>query len=255
MSHEWREHWITRVAETLPKQGNQLQQTFGNSPSNTNGSNTDGNSPDQCSQCCWYPPPHRLHYSVPPGQWPREKNQGHSENHPSSSGSHTPDSAPGKISRISWTFPEHADWTTRLITYCKDNNDFCLKIFSDSTKDVNQQGQLWRQLTVSHDQAYQTLARAVFEHDCDPELRQAITTHPTLFVEPIKQRFNRYIHTLFFMIWTAMFQLISQFRLRTQYKKINTELGTSGAGIDIEELRANPDRANLLGKYFIRLRC
>ena len=73
MSHEWWEHRITRVAETLPKQGNQLQQTFGNSPSNTNGSNTDGNSPDQCSQCCWHPPPHCLHYSVPPGQWPREK--------------------------------------------------------------------------------------------------------------------------------------------------------------------------------------
>ena len=46
-----------------------------------------------------------------------------------------------------------------------------------------------------------------------------------------------------------MLQLISQFRLCTQYKKINMELGTSGAGIDIEELRANSDHANLLGKY------
>jgi len=46
-----------------------------------------------------------------------------------------------------------------------------------------------------------------------------------------------------------MYKLISCFRLRTQYKKINAQLGASGAGIDIEELRADPDRANLLGKH------
>ena len=128
------------------------------------------------------------------------KNQGCSENHPSSSGSHTPDLAPGKISCISWTFSEHVDQTTCLITYCKDNNDFCLKIFSNSTEDANQQGRSRHQLTISRDQAYQTLVRAVFEHDRDPELKQAVTTHPTLFVATIKQRFNMYIHTLFFMI-------------------------------------------------------
>ena len=46
-----------------------------------------------------------------------------------------------------------------------------------------------------------------------------------------------------------MLQLISHFRLHTQYKKINSQLGASGVGIDIEELRADPDRANLLGKH------
>ena len=46
-----------------------------------------------------------------------------------------------------------------------------------------------------------------------------------------------------------MLQLISHFRLRTQYKKINSQLGTSGVGINIEELRADPNCANLLGKH------
>ncbi|KIM50589.1 hypothetical protein SCLCIDRAFT_145094, partial [Scleroderma citrinum Foug A] len=130
-----------------------------------------------------------------------------------------------KISRISWSFPEHADWTTCLITYCKDNNDFRLKLFSDSTEEANQQGRTQRQLGTSRDNAYQTLACAVFEHDRDPELKQAAVSHPTLLVGPIKRRFNM---------------------LRTQYKKINLQLGASGVGIDIEELRADPNRANLL---------
>ncbi|KIM59779.1 hypothetical protein SCLCIDRAFT_125438, partial [Scleroderma citrinum Foug A] len=45
-----------------------------------------------------------------------------------------------------------------------------------------------------------------------------------------------------------MLQLISHFRLCTQYKKINLRLGASGAGIDIEELRADPNCANLLAR-------
>ncbi|KIM66823.1 hypothetical protein SCLCIDRAFT_52758, partial [Scleroderma citrinum Foug A] len=104
--------------------------------------------------------------------------------------------------------------TTRLITYCKDNNDFHLKLFSDSTEEVNQQGRTRRQLGTSHNNAYQTLTRAVFEHDCDPELKQAA------------------VH----------------FRLHTQYKKINSQLGASGVGIDIEELRADPNHAHLLAR-------
>ncbi|KIM58471.1 hypothetical protein SCLCIDRAFT_28017 [Scleroderma citrinum Foug A] len=43
-----------------------------------------------------------------------------------------------------------------------------------------------------------------------------------------------------------MLQLISHFRLRTHYNKINAQLGASGAGIDIEDLRADPNHANLL---------
>ena len=115
------------------------------------------------------------------------KNKGRAENSPSSSGNHTPDSVPTKISHISWSFPEHADWTTRLITYCKDNNDFRLKLFSDSTEEANQQGRTRRQLGTSRDNAYQTLTHVVFEHDRDPELKQAAVSHPTLFVGPIKR--------------------------------------------------------------------
>ena len=114
------------------------------------------------------------------------KNKGCAENSPSLSGNHTPDSVPTKISHISWSFPEHADRTTRLITYCKDNNDFRLKLFLDSTEEANQQGWTRHQLGTSHDNAYQTLMRVVFEHDCDPELKQAAVSHPTLFVGPIK---------------------------------------------------------------------
>ena len=55
------------------------------------------------------------------------------------------------------------------------------------------------------------------------------------------------------MIWTVVLQLISQFRLCTQYKTFNMELGTLGVGINIEELRANPDHANPLSKYFFFL--
>ena len=126
------------------------------------------------------------------------KNKGRAENSPSSSGNQTPDSVPTKISHISWSFPEHADRTTRLITYCKDNNDFRLKLFSDSTEEANQQGRTRHQLGTSCDNAYQTLARAVFEHDRDPDFKQAAVSHPTLFVGPIKRRFNMYVEHFIF---------------------------------------------------------
>ncbi|KIM66840.1 hypothetical protein SCLCIDRAFT_48456, partial [Scleroderma citrinum Foug A] len=120
--------------------------------------------------------------------------------------------------------------TTRLITYCKDHNDFHLKLFLDSTEEATQQGWPRRQLTTSRDHAYQTLACAVFEHDSDPELKQAVVAHPTLFVAPMKRRFNT---------------------LCTHYNKINAQLGASGVGIDIEDLRADPNRANLLARLTV----
>jgi len=130
------------------------------------------------------------------------KNRGGGEN-PSTSGkcSQATDSAPAKISRISWSYPEYAARTTRLITYCKDHDDFRVKLFSDSTEEASQQGRPQLQLATSKDHSYQTLVRAIFEHDSDPELKQAVLTHPTLFVAPIKQRFNTYVFsTLYFMI-------------------------------------------------------
>ncbi|KIM53937.1 hypothetical protein SCLCIDRAFT_137821 [Scleroderma citrinum Foug A] len=48
-----------------------------------------------------------------------------------------------------------------------------------------------------------------------------------------------------------MLQLISHFRLRTHYNKINAQLGALGAGIDIEDLRTNPNCANLLARLTV----
>ena len=132
----------------------------------------------------------------PPWTMAKGKIRDMQTNYPSPSGSYTTDLAPGEISCISWMFPEHAEQTTRLITYCKNNNDFHLKIFSGSTEDANQQGQPWRQLATTCNQAYQILVHAVFEHNHDPELRQAVTTHLTLFVASIKWQFNMYIQHL-----------------------------------------------------------
>ena len=129
------------------------------------------------------------------------KNQGSAKNPPSTSGNRTQatDLAPAKISRISWSYPEHAARTTRLITYCKDHNDFHLKLFLDSTEEATQQGWPRRQLTTSRDHTYQTLACAVFEHDSDPELKQVVVAHLTLFVAPMKRRFNTYVqHFVFY---------------------------------------------------------
>ena len=48
---------------------------------------------------------------------------------------------------------------------------------------------------------------------------------------------------------------LQQISLKKKYREINTELGQTGAGLTIEEIRQRPDKSNLLGMSILEYLC
>ncbi|KAI6014335.1 hypothetical protein EDC04DRAFT_2530553, partial [Pisolithus marmoratus] len=66
---------------------------------------------------------------------------------------------------------------------------------------------------------HQQVANAVFLLDHDPHIRQLYAMYPAFFIKPIKNHFAL---------------------LHKKYNKANKALGSTGAGLTTEELKANP---------------
>ncbi|KAI5990737.1 hypothetical protein EDD15DRAFT_2369447 [Pisolithus albus] len=77
---------------------------------------------------------------------------------------------------------------------------------------------------------FQQVADAVFTHDHDPRIRQLYAQYLSVFVKPIKSRFQ------------------FCFRLHKKYNDANKTLGSTGAGLTAIELRERLDMKGLLDK-------
>ena len=63
---------------------------------------------------------------------------------------------------IQWEGKDYAYHTNLLITFCKDNLDFQLKLFSNSTQDAIEQGRTHKQMSANRDSYYQCIAQHMF---------------------------------------------------------------------------------------------
>ena len=93
--------------------------------------------------------------------------------------------------RIQWEGKDYAYRTNLLIAFCKDNPDFRLKLFSDSTQDAIEQGRTRKQMSANRDSYYQRIAQHVFTNDRDSVVQNAYQTDPLPFVKTIKGRFAK----------------------------------------------------------------
>ncbi|KAI6103977.1 hypothetical protein EV401DRAFT_1816297, partial [Pisolithus croceorrhizus] len=117
--------------------------------------------------------------------------------------------------------------TARLISWCKTYPDSRIKLFSDSHQEAVNEGRRRQQMSAQKEVYFQQVADAVFTHDHDPHIRQLYAQYPSVFVKPIKSRFQS---------------------LRKKYNDANKTLGTTGTGLTAMELRENPEMKRLLGE-------
>ena len=118
----------------------------------------------------------------------RASSQG--QNLPASSSTSTGNAPPlPKLPSIQWDKKNYHPRTAHLIKWCKINEDACLRIFSDSSRDAKQEGHPHQQLTTQKNTYLQQLATAIFENDEDPIIREHFHANPLQFVKPVQSRF------------------------------------------------------------------
>ncbi|KAG1857809.1 hypothetical protein F4604DRAFT_1541599, partial [Suillus subluteus] len=115
--------------------------------------------------------------------------------------------------------------TEHLLAWCKENEDTCIKLFSDSAKDAKEQGRKKKQSNTSRDVVYSQVAQAVFSNDEDLEVQRLFKEDPKAFIKPVSTRFGI---------------------LRRKYNAFNKDLKQSGAGKTYAELQEDPKMKSLI---------
>ena len=128
---------------------------------------------------------------------------------------------------IQWEGKDYAYCTNLLISFCKDNLDFWLKLFSNSTQDAIKQGRTHKQMSANRDSYYQHITQHVFTNDWDSVVQDAYQTDPLPFVKTIKGQFAKWVSLISLnWEWYHVPHLISTFRLKTKYNMFNKGLGS-----------------------------
>ncbi|KIK22917.1 hypothetical protein PISMIDRAFT_85353, partial [Pisolithus microcarpus 441] len=122
-----------------------------------------------------------------------------------------------------------------LLTWCNTYPDTWIKLFSDSHQEGVNKGWQHQQMSMQQEVYFQQVADAVFSHDHDQHIRQLYTQYPSLFIKPIKSCFQSY--------------LTSHFSLCKKYNEANKTLGSTGAGLTIEELKDKPEMNKILVNF------
>ncbi|KAG1826512.1 hypothetical protein EV424DRAFT_1319709, partial [Suillus variegatus] len=136
-----------------------------------------------------------------------------------------------KIPAIYWE-KRYSARTSRLIEWCKANDEARIKLFSDSAKDAKEEGRPRQQMSTQKKNHIQQLAAAIFTNDEDPTIRALYEEHPLSFIKPVESQF---------------------FRLRKKYNAVNKGLGQTGAGVkSVEELDADPCTKNLVAQLLLQ---
>ncbi|KAG1730460.1 hypothetical protein EDB19DRAFT_2011364 [Suillus lakei] len=117
------------------------------------------------------------------------------------------------------------------MSYQQENEDACIKLFSDSAKDAKEQGQKKKQSGTSRDIFYSQVAQAVFSNDKDLEVQRLFKEDPKAFIKPVSTHFGT----------------------QRKYNEFNKELKQSGAGKTYAELQEDPKMKSLIdaGQDFV----
>lgn len=97
-----------------------------------------------------------------------------------------------KIPAIYWE-KRYSARTSRLIEWCKANDEARIKLFSDSAKDAKDEGRPRQQMSTQKKNYIQQLAAAIFTNDEDPAIRALYDEHPLSFIKPVESRFISYV--------------------------------------------------------------
>jgi hypothetical protein len=147
---------------------------------------------------------------------------------------------------ITWE-KNHSHRTSRLIAWCKANEDARIKLFSDSGKDAKEQGRKKKQSGTSKDTYYLQLANAIFSKDEDPEVQLLFQKDPKSFIKPIQSVRKVSILASLFCVFIP-WPLNRCFRLKKKYNEFNKDLKMTGAGKTYEELQQEPEMKSLISE-------
>ncbi|KAG1775876.1 hypothetical protein EV702DRAFT_937240, partial [Suillus placidus] len=115
--------------------------------------------------------------------------------------------------------------TSQLIAWCRDNEDACIKLFSDSVQDAKDQGRKKKQSGTPKEIYYLQLVGSIFANDKDPEMRLLFQQNPKVFIKPVQTQFGI---------------------LKKKYNEVNVALKQTGAGMMFDDLQKDPERKTLL---------
>ncbi|KAH8979716.1 hypothetical protein EDB86DRAFT_2743904, partial [Lactarius hatsudake] len=116
------------------------------------------------------------------------------------------------------------DW---LIDWLEDNPEDHQRLFSDSSRDVKKENQMHRVAKGSKSSFHVKMAEYIFSVDADAQVHEEVKTDTKKYAKAVK---NRIMH------------------LKRKYHGFNQELGRTGAGLTVKEIRGDVNLNNFLDK-------
>ncbi|KAH9163601.1 hypothetical protein EDB89DRAFT_1857979, partial [Lactarius sanguifluus] len=128
-----------------------------------------------------------------------------------------------KGSRVQWDDAR----TDRLIDWLEDNPEDRQRLFSDSSHDARKENRPRRVAKGSKSTFHVKMALYIFSVDADPKVREEVKEDTKKYAKAVEN-------------WIT--------HLKRKYREFNTELGRTGAGLSVDEIRRDENLSNLLGK-------
>ncbi|KAJ7200312.1 hypothetical protein GGX14DRAFT_660145, partial [Mycena pura] len=138
------------------------------------------------------------------------------------------DGRDGQPVRITWNSLR----IERALDWLENNVDERVKLFSDSTQDATAQGRKKKTSKGTKNAHYLKMSDYVFSTDPDKAVRSDFKRDPGRYAKSAENCITR---------------------LRKTYRKVNAELGQTGAGLRIEDVVEGSDIANKIGTSHIYL--
>ncbi|KAH9011332.1 hypothetical protein EDB84DRAFT_1590706 [Lactarius hengduanensis] len=138
-------------------------------------------------------------------------------------GSDTQEPHDEKAPRVQWDNPR----TERLIDWLEDNPEDRQRLFSDSSHDAKKENRMRRVAKGSKSTFHVKMAEYIFSVDADARVREEVKADTKKYAKAVE---NRIMH------------------LKRKYREVNLELGRTGAGLTVEEIREDENLTNLLDK-------
>ncbi|KAH8991610.1 hypothetical protein EDB86DRAFT_2765963, partial [Lactarius hatsudake] len=117
--------------------------------------------------------------------------------------------------------------TDRLINWLEDNPEDRQRLFSDSSHNAKKENRMRRVAKGSKSSFHVKMAEYIFSVDADARVREEMKTDTKKYAKAVK---NQIMH------------------LKRKYRGFNQELGRTGTGLTVEEIRGDVNLNNLLDK-------
>ncbi|KAH9024121.1 hypothetical protein EDB84DRAFT_1238971, partial [Lactarius hengduanensis] len=128
-----------------------------------------------------------------------------------------------KGSRVQWDDPR----TEQLVDWLEDNPEDRQKLFSDSSHDTKQENRPRRVAKGSKSTFHTKMADYIFSVDVDARVRVDVKEDVKKYSKAVENRITY---------------------LKKKYRGITHELGRTGAGLTVEEIRKDSNLSNVLDK-------